>query len=105
QSSRRHTRFSRVWSSDVCSSDPHLETWDLGRSKAFYVDRLGLAVTTERPGALFMSKGGYHHHVAVNTWGKRARPAEDHDGRIGIDRKSVVSGKREGMGGRGRREN
>ncbi|HLT00930.1 MAG TPA: VOC family protein, partial [Geminicoccaceae bacterium] len=62
----------------------HLETWDLGRSKAFYVDRLGLAVTTDRPGALFMSKGGYHHHVAVNTWGKRTRPAEDHDGRIGM---------------------
>ena len=62
----------------------HLEAVDLGRAKAFYVDRLGLEVTTERPGATFMSKGGYHHHVAVNTWGNRTRPAEDHGGRIGM---------------------
>jgi catechol 2,3-dioxygenase len=62
----------------------HLETWDLGRSKEFYVGRLGFAVTTERSGAVFMSKGGYHHHVAVNAWNNRTRPAEDHPGRIGM---------------------
>ena len=62
----------------------HLETLDLERSKAFYVGRLGLAVTAERPGATFMSKGGYHHHVAVNTWGGKTRPAADHPGRIGM---------------------
>jgi catechol 2,3-dioxygenase len=62
----------------------HLETVDLGRAKAFYVDRLGLDVTAERPGATFMSKGGYHHHVAVNTWGGRTRPAQDDRGRIGM---------------------
>ena len=62
----------------------HLETIDLARAKAFYVDRLGLDVTTERPGATFMSKGGYHHHVAVNTWGGRTRPAQDDQGRIGM---------------------
>ena len=62
----------------------HLETLDLERSKGFYVGQLGLAVTAERPGATFMSKGGYHHHVAVNTWGGKTRPAEDHQGRIGM---------------------
>lgn len=62
----------------------HLETPDLDRSKAFYVGGLGFAVTTERPGASFMSKGGYHHHVALNTWGNRTRPAQDHPGRIGM---------------------
>jgi catechol 2,3-dioxygenase len=62
----------------------HLETLDLERSKAFYVGRLGLAVTAERPGASFMSKGGYHHHVAVNTWGGKTRPAADRPGRIGM---------------------
>jgi catechol 2,3-dioxygenase len=62
----------------------HLETVDLQRAKAFYVDRLGLDVTTERPGATFMSKGGYHHHVAVNTWGGRTRPARDDRRRIGM---------------------
>jgi catechol 2,3-dioxygenase len=62
----------------------HLETLDLARAKAFYVDRLGFEVTTERPGATFMSKGGYHHHIAVNTWGNRTGPAEDDHGRIGM---------------------
>jgi catechol 2,3-dioxygenase len=62
----------------------HLETFDLGRSKSFYVDRLGFAVTAERAGATFMSKGGYHHHLAVNTWGGRTRPAQDDRGRIGM---------------------
>ena len=69
---------------DTVIGHVHLETCDLERSKAFYVDRLGLAVTAERPGASFMSKGGYHHHVAVNTWGGKTRPAEDHAGRIGM---------------------
>jgi catechol 2,3-dioxygenase len=62
----------------------HLETVDLQRAKAFYVDRLGLDVTTERAGAIFMSKGGYHHHVAVNTWGGRTRAARDDRERIGM---------------------
>jgi catechol 2,3-dioxygenase len=62
----------------------HLETVDLDRAKDFYVDRLGLEVTSERPGATFMSKGGYHHHVAVNTWGGRTKPAQDDRGRIGM---------------------
>jgi catechol 2,3-dioxygenase len=77
----------------------HLETIDLARAKAFYVDRLGLDVTTERPGATFMAKGGYHHHIAVNTWGGRTRPAQDDHGRIGMlwfeialrDRSSVAA--------------
>lgn len=69
---------------DTVIGHVHLETCDLGRAKAFYVDRLGLAVTAERPGASFMSKGGYHHHVAVNTWNHRSRPAQDHPARIGM---------------------
>lgn len=69
---------------DTVIGHVHLETIDLDRAKEFYVDRLGLAVTAERPGAIFMSKGGYHHHVAVNTWGGRTRRAQDDRGRIGI---------------------
>jgi catechol 2,3-dioxygenase len=69
---------------DTVIGHVHLETCDLDRSKDFYVDRLGFAVTAERPGASFMSKGGYHHHVAVNTWGGKTKPAEDHPGRIGM---------------------
>ena len=69
---------------DTVIGHVHLEAVDLARAKAFYVDRLGLDVTTERPGATFMSKAGYHHHVAVNTWGGRTKPAQDHRGRIGM---------------------
>lgn len=62
----------------------HLETFDLDRSKAFYVDRLGFAVTAERPGATFMSVAGYHHHLAANTWGRRTRPAPTNGHHIGM---------------------
>jgi catechol 2,3-dioxygenase len=54
----------------------HLETTDLALSKSFYVGTLGFDVTMDMPQASFMSIGGYHHHLAVNTWGRRRRPAD-----------------------------
>lgn len=62
----------------------HLETCDMPRARAFYVDRLGLAVTAEQPAATFMSKGGYHHHLALNTWGHKTRPAAPDDNHIAM---------------------
>jgi len=48
----------------------HLRVSTLEAAEAFYVDRLGMEVTTRRyPGALFFAAGGYHHHVGVNVWG------------------------------------
>ncbi len=47
----------------------HLHVADLAAAERFYHEFLGLAVTQRSyPGALFFSAGGYHHHVAVNTW-------------------------------------
>lgn len=46
----------------------HLRVGDLDLAKDFYVETLGFAVTSESDGALFMSVGGYHHHLAANTW-------------------------------------
>lgn len=46
----------------------HLKVGSTERAKAFYVDALGFEVTGEFPGALFVSAGGYHHHMAMNTW-------------------------------------
>ncbi|MDQ7993609.1 MAG: VOC family protein [Propionicimonas sp.] len=46
----------------------HLKVGDTARAKDFYVDTLGFEVTGEFPGALFVSAGGYHHHMAMNTW-------------------------------------
>jgi catechol 2,3-dioxygenase len=54
----------------------HLTVSDLNRSLAFYRDLLGFAVTTRYgDSAVFLSAGGYHHHIALNTWaGKGATP-------------------------------
>jgi catechol 2,3-dioxygenase len=47
----------------------HLKVADLERSLAFYRDVLGFSVT-QRYGsqAVFLSAGGYHHHIGLNTW-------------------------------------
>jgi catechol 2,3-dioxygenase len=51
----------------------HLRVSNLAQAERFYREFLGLAVTTRAyPGALFFSAGGYHHHIAVNTWGSPA---------------------------------
>jgi len=55
----------------------HLRTADIDRIRHFYVDVLGFDVTAEArdlPGwgttgdVLFVSAGGYHHHLGFNTW-------------------------------------
>ena len=46
----------------------HLKVADLQRALDFYVGILGFEVTTTRPGAAFISAGGYHHHIGLNTW-------------------------------------
>lgn len=53
----------------------HLKVSDLDRAIAFYSDVLGLSVT-QRYGseAAFLSAGGYHHHVGLNTWMSKGQP-------------------------------
>jgi len=46
----------------------HLQVGDLAMARRFYVDALGFETTLDLPGALFVSAGGYHHHMAMNTW-------------------------------------
>ncbi len=46
----------------------HLKVGQTALAKDFYVDALGFEVTADLPGALFVSAGGYHHHMAMNTW-------------------------------------
>lgn len=47
----------------------HLSVGDVATAKEFYVDRLGFETTIAYGGqALFVSAGGYHHHMAMNTW-------------------------------------
>ena len=55
----------------------HLKVGDLKRSMDFYCDLLGFEVTTTYGDqAAFISAGGYHHHIGLNTWqSKNAPPA------------------------------
>jgi len=47
----------------------HLKVADLARSLHFYRDLLGFTVTAHYgDGAVFLSAGGYHHHLGLNTW-------------------------------------
>jgi catechol 2,3-dioxygenase len=53
----------------------HLNVGDLAAAEAFYSDALGFEVTVRGyPGALFVSAGGYHHHVGLNTWNGEGAP-------------------------------
>lgn len=50
----------------------HLQVGDVDVARQFYIDTLGFEVTVgNHPGALFAAAGGYHHHVAMNTWNSR----------------------------------
>jgi catechol 2,3-dioxygenase len=46
----------------------HLKVSDLDRAVAFYTGALGFDLTSHLPGAAFVSAGGYHHHIGLNTW-------------------------------------
>lgn len=46
----------------------HLKTADIDRVHHFYVEILGFDVIFRMADALFLSAGGYHHHLGFNTW-------------------------------------
>lgn len=67
----------------------HLSVGDTASAREFYVHRLGFETTAELGGsALFVSAGGYHHHMAMNTWNSagagRRSPA------LGLGRVDIV---------------
>ncbi|MEA3244673.1 MAG: VOC family protein [Gemmatimonadota bacterium] len=57
----------------------HLHVGELAAAEEFYSRAVGFDVVTRAyPGALFLSAGGYHHHLGVNTWARGApTPAPD----------------------------
>jgi catechol 2,3-dioxygenase len=58
----------------------HLHVSDLSQAEAFYSGLLGLDVTQRNyPGALFLSVGGYHHHLVVNVWAGVGAPPPPSD--------------------------
>lgn len=53
----------------------HLQVSDLGRAEAFYSGILGFDVMQRSyRGALFVSAGGYHHHIGLNVWAGEGVP-------------------------------
>ncbi len=57
---------------DIRIGHVHLKVSDLDRALAFYADILGFEIM-QRHGdqVAFISAGGYHHHIALNTWESR----------------------------------
>ena len=61
----------------------HLFVGDIDRAAAFYHDLVGFdKVVWSYPGALFMSAGGYHHHLGTNIWAAQSPPASDDDAKL-----------------------
>jgi catechol 2,3-dioxygenase len=66
----------------------HLQVGDIATARRFYAGILGFEVTGEMEVALFVSAGGYHHHIGMNTFnslGAQARAASLGLGRVDID--------------------
>lgn len=53
----------------------HLKVADIERAEHFYADAFGFEVTARYgPDASFLSAGGYHHHIGLNTWQSKGGP-------------------------------
>jgi catechol 2,3-dioxygenase len=57
----------------------HLQVGDLAEAEKFYTGALGFEKTATLPGALFVSAGCYHHHVAANVWDSKDAPSPPDD--------------------------
>ena len=61
----------------------HLYVRELDQAAAFYHDALGFdKIVWSYPGALFLSAGGYHHHLGTNTWAASSPIASDDDAKL-----------------------
>ena len=61
----------------------HLHVGDLPAAESFYHEALGLdKVVWSYPGALFLSVGGYHHHLGLNTWAGSSEPPGEGDAQL-----------------------
>jgi catechol 2,3-dioxygenase len=75
---------------DAVMGHVHLNVASIPEARAFYEGALGLDVTVDSYlGALFVSAGGYHHHLGLNIWSGEGSPAPPAGSR-GLDRYEVV---------------
>ena len=68
----------------------HLKVADLNRALAFYRDLLGFElITTYGDQAAFISAGGYHHHIGLNTWHSEGAPPASREG-VGLYHTAIL---------------
>lgn len=68
----------------------HLKVADIERSLSFYRDLLGFEVTTMYGNqAAFISAGGYHHHIGLNTWHSKNAPKANKQG-VGLYHTAIL---------------
>ncbi len=68
----------------------HLKVSDLNRALGFYRDFLGFEVTMLYGNqAAFISAGGYHHHIGLNTWNSKGAPPAPKFG-VGLYHTAIV---------------
>jgi catechol 2,3-dioxygenase len=66
----------------------HLQVGDIPSAKRFYVDTMGFDEVFDMGSALFVSAGGYHHHIGLNTWNSRG--AGPRAASLGLGRMDIV---------------
>jgi catechol 2,3-dioxygenase len=68
----------------------HLRVAETDETRAFYTDVVGFDVTAQLGSqAVFLSAGGYHHHLGGNTWESAGRPQAP-DGYATLTRITIV---------------
>lgn len=68
----------------------HLKVSDLQRSLQFYNGLLGFEITQMYgEQAAFISAGGYHHHIGLNTWNSKGAPPADRQA-VGLYHTAIV---------------
>lgn len=68
----------------------HLKVADLDRALSFYRDLLGFELTLMYGSqAAFISAGGYHHHIGLNTWHSKGAPPAPHEG-VGLYHTAIL---------------
>jgi catechol 2,3-dioxygenase len=75
----------------------HLKVADLERSLGFYCGVLGFELMARLPQAAFLSAGGYHHHIAINTWESRGGSPPPH-GATGLYHVAILYPTRAALG-------
>ena len=76
----------------------HLKVSDLNQSIRFYCEILGFEITTKYgEQAVFISAGGYHHHIGLNTWQSKNAPRASKHG-VGLYHTAILYPTRKDLG-------